>query len=208
MVVSGHCGQLERLRGSTDPEKIFRTIPGIGPVLARKLAENLQVETLEALEIAAHDGTLERLDGIGPRRAQMIRVALSERLGRPRLRHSRAAAERPDIDMLLDVDREYREKAAAGVLRLIAPKRLNPAGKAWLPILHTERGEWIFTALYSNTLLAHRLGRTKDWVVIHYHTDTSPEGQCTVVTEATGPAAGRRVVRGRELECDQMIAAA
>jgi putative hydrolase len=40
-------------------------------------------------------------------------------------------------------------------LLTIAPKRFNPDGKAWLPILHTSRGSWHFTALYSNTVLAH-----------------------------------------------------
>ena len=34
----------------------------------------------EALEQAAHDGRLEQLEGFGPRRAQMIRTALAERL--------------------------------------------------------------------------------------------------------------------------------
>ena len=102
--------------------------------------------------------------------------------------------------MLLDVDREYRNAATAGQLPTLAPRRFNPAGAAWLPILHTERGAWRFTALFSNTALAHRLGRTRDWVVIFYETDAAPESQCTVVTETHGPLAGRRVVRGRESE--------
>jgi putative hydrolase len=83
----------------------------------------------------------------------------------------------------------------------IAPRRFNPSGEAWLPILHTERGEWHFTALFSNTARAHELGRNRDWVVIYFHEDSGPEGQRTVVTETRGPAAGQRVVRGREAEC-------
>jgi len=39
----------------------------------------------------------------------------------------------PGVEVLLGIDREYREKARAGLLRLIAPRRLNPDGKAWLP---------------------------------------------------------------------------
>ncbi len=85
-------------------------------------------------------------------------------------------------------------------MRKIAPRRFNRSAEAWLPILHTERGDWRFTALYSNTPLAHQLGRTRDWVVVYYETDVSPEGQCTVVTETQGPLKGRRVVRGREGE--------
>jgi hypothetical protein len=70
-----------------------------------------------------------------------------------------------------------------------------------LPILHTVRGTWHFTALYSNTALAHQLGRTGDWVVIYFHRDATPEGRRTIVTETQGPTRGLRVVRGREAEC-------
>jgi hypothetical protein len=69
-------------------------------------------------------------------------------------------------------------------------------------VLHAARGPWQLTALFSNTGRAHALGRVGDWVVIHYQTDALPEGQCTIVTESRGPLAGRRVVRGREAECE------
>jgi hypothetical protein len=58
-----------------------------------------------------------------------------------------------------------------------------------------------FTALFSNTARAHELGKTRDWVVVYFHTDTQSEGQRTTVTETSGRLAGRRVVRGRESEC-------
>jgi hypothetical protein len=103
---------------------------------------------------------------------------------------------------VLDVDREYRVKAAAAKLPTIAPKRFNPQAKAWLPILHTRRGPWHFTALYSNTARAHELGKTHDWVVVYFYDGDHQERQCTVVTETRGPAAGARVVRGREAECE------
>jgi len=112
-----------------------------------------------------------------------------------------AAGAVPDVAALLDVDREYRKKAAAGSLRTIAPKRFNPSGEAWLPVLHAQRGEWHFTALFSNTARAHELGRTRDWVVMYYYDGDHVEGQCTVVTETRGALAGQRVVRGREEEC-------
>jgi hypothetical protein len=131
----------------------------------------------------------------------MIRAATAERLARVRMRARGELSPRPAVALLLDVDREYRRKAAAGTLRRIAPKRFNPTHEAWLPVLHTERGPWSFTALFSNTAQAHDLGRTADWVVIYHHTDAAPEGQCTVVTETHGPMEGRRVVRGREAEC-------
>ena len=83
----------------------------------------------------------------------------------------------------------------------IAPKRFNPKGEAWLPLLHTVRGAWHFTALYSNTARAHQLRRITGWVIIYFHKDGEPEGQCTVVTETRGEATGRRVVRGHEADC-------
>jgi len=167
----------------------------------------LHLDSLEALEAAAHDGRLRQVPGFGARRAAMVRSALAELLARIRPKAPRAADE-PDVALLLDVDREYREKAASGRLRRIAPKRFNPSGEAWLPVLHAARDPWHFTALYSNTALAHRLGRTGDWVVIYFHRDARPEGRRTIVTETQGPARGRRVVRGREAECLDLAGAA
>jgi putative hydrolase len=40
-------------------------------------------------------------------------------------------------------------------LKKILPKRFNPKREAWLPILHTLRGQQHFTALFSNTVRAH-----------------------------------------------------
>ena len=107
----------------------------------------------------------------------------------------------PGVGVLLSVDREYREKARAGRLPKIAPRRLNPEGKAWLPVLHTRFGPWHFTALFSNTERAHELHRVYDWVVIFHSDPDGSEGQVTVVTERHGALTGERVVRGREPEC-------
>ena len=207
MIGTGHWSQLDRVRGALDPEKLFRTLPGIGPELARRICEELHAESLETLEIAAHDGRLEQIEGFGPRRAQMVRSALAERLGRPRFRQLRPRSSAPPVSLLLEVDADYRKQARRGTLRRIAPRRFNPDGTVWLPILHTSRGAWHFTALYSNTGLAHRLARVGDWVVIYYSTDSSPERQCTVVTETRGPLKGKRVVRGREEEPPEDAAA-
>jgi hypothetical protein len=198
---TGRWAQLERMRGSLDPVQRLQAVPGIGPVLAEQIHDELHVDTLEGLELAAHDGRLEALKGIGPRRAAMIRASLEKMLGRVRTRRYEEMAEGPSVPVLLDVDREYREKAAAGTLPTIAPRRFNPSNEAWLPILHTERDGWHFTALFSNTGRAHDLGRTRDWVVIYFYNDHQEEGQHTVVTETRGPLIGRRVVRGREAEC-------
>lgn len=206
MVLTGRWAQLDRLTGELEPERLFQTIPGIGPNLAERLHDELDVDTLEQLEIAAHDGRLERVPGVGARRAAGIRAALEGRLARRRLR-VRREAQAPPVSILLSVDDAYRRKAAAGQLKRIAPKRFNPSGKAWLPVLHENRGDWRFTALFSNTLTAHQLGKTDDWVVLYFHTDHLPEHQCTIVTETRGPLKGKRVVRGREEECAAHYAA-
>ncbi len=209
MLITGRWSQLERLRGTVDAVQLFRTVPGIGPGLAERIHDELHLDTLEALEVAAHDGRLEAVAGVGPRRAAAIRAALENMLRRRRVRApiAPAPAHGPEIALLLEVDREYRDKAEAGKLPTIAPRRLNPEGKSWLPVLHAHRGSWHFTALYSNTAQAHRLGKVRDWVVIYFYDHDHAEGQHTVVTETRGVLAGRRVVRGREPECKEHYAA-
>ncbi len=204
MLVTGGWSQLDRMRGSVDPTQLFRTIPGVGADLAERLHDTLGVDTLEALETACHEGRLAQVRGVGPRRAAAIRDSLTAMLDRTRRwrRPARPAGGiEPQVGVLLDVDRQYREDARAGRLELIATKRFNPDGRPWLPILHTSRGDWHFTALYSNTARAHDLGRVFDWVVLYFHHDTQPEQQRTVVTETHGELVGRRVVRGRESDC-------
>jgi hypothetical protein len=205
MLTTGRWAFLDHLKGTASPEQLFQSVPGIGPMLACQVCETLHVNTLEGLEAAAHDGRLEQVRGFGHRRAAMVRAALAEMLGRLR-RSTLVHYEEPEVDLLLDVDREYRERTAAGELIKIAPKRFNPKGEARLPLLHTMRNGWHFTALYSNTARAHQLGREADWVVIYFHEDNRAEGQRTVVTETRGEAAGRRVVRGREAECRRYYA--
>ena len=206
LTTTGRWAQLERMRGRLDPEISFQNIPGIGPTFARLIHEHLHVDTLEALEAAAHDARLAGVPGIGERRGKIIRQSLASILARKGpLSSSAHKVPPPPIESILDVDGEYRKRARAGDLKLIAPKRFNPKGEAWLPILHTERGLWHFTVLFSNTARAHELGKTADWVIVFYSSDHQVEDQCTVVTETNGPLKGRRVVRGREQECLEQL---
>ena len=200
MSQTGRWAQLERMRGEAEPEELFQSIPGIGPATARQLHDALHVDTLEALEIAAHDGRIEDVPGIGPRKAASIRASLAAMLAR-RSRRGQQDHEEPPVAMLLEVDKAYRQRAKAGSLRKIAPRRFNPSGEAWLPILHLDQDEWSFTALFSNTARAHELDRTGDWVVIYFGKPGGREQTRTVVTETHGPLEGKRVVRGREAEC-------
>jgi len=191
---TGHCSALEHLRG--DAIHVLENITGIGRCLAERTHRLLGIETLEQLDAAAHDGRLAQVPGFGDRRIAIVRDVLATRLP------AEPTTALPDVALLLDIDRAYREAASSGKLPKIAPRRFNPNGQAWLPILHDERDGWSFTAMYSNTALAHQLGRTADWVVIYFHRGSEPEGQATIVSEGRE----RRVVRGRETECDAFYA--
>lgn len=216
IVHTGRSGLLARLQGEVAPEDLFAQLPGIGDVLAERIATELDVDTLEELEQAAYDGRLEQVEGFGRKRIRSVQTSLAAILSRAaqrRIQRGTSEAgeggdrsgtdtqhpdqERPQVDTLLEVDAKYRRRAEAGELRKIAPKRFNPDDKAWLPIMHAEKEGWTFTALYSNTARAHELDATHDWVVIYYERD-GYESQATVVTEKSGPLRGKRVVRGRE----------
>ena len=221
---TGRIPLLDRLEGQVSPEDLFMTIPGIGEELAQRIHLELGIETLEELEVAAHDGRLEKVSRIGPRRVRGIRDSLSSILGRSSRRHARwrrwvesggaapagqlPAHEHaiPAVEEVLAIDADYRRGARTGELHRITPRRFNPESRSWLPVLHRDKGGWSFTALFSNTARAHDLGMTCDWVVIYFERD-GEEDQCTVVTERSGALTGRRVVRGRETECARFYAA-
>jgi hypothetical protein len=214
-VETGRSGLLQRLEGQVSPEDLLTTVPGIGEELARRIYAGLDINTLEQLELAAHDRQLENVKGIGQRRAASIRDSVGAILTRSSRRRAKrmrrfeqtadrnggiAAPSKPSVDAILEVEKTYRQQAEAGKLKTIAPRRLNPGRKSWLPIMHTEKDGWYFTALFSNTARAHDLNRTRDWVVVYFERD-GHENQCTVVTEQEGPLKGKRVVRGRENAC-------
>ena len=217
IVHTGTLRLLERLEGQMSPEDAFAAIPGIGDELAHRIHEELAIDTLEDLEVAAHDGRLRGIDGIGPERLEAVCNYLEHVLNRSARRRARARAQSrvesgpsidfdhgqhplPDVALLLALDDEYRTLADAGKLPRIAPTRFNPTHTAWLPVWHPERDGYSFTVLFSNSALAHQLGKTLDWVVMYFERDGEEE-QCTVVTEHRGPLRDQRVVRGRESEC-------
>lgn len=201
-VQTGRMSRLESLQTGHDPIALFEQIPGIGPRSAHRIIETLHIDTLEGLELAAHNGRLKSVPGFSSKKIELVQSWLAHVLGyrRPRPEQQQMIAE-PPVALLLKTDDQYRKKAQAGELPTIAPKRFNPSDEAWLPIMHTTQKGWHFTALYSNTARAHQLDRVNDWVIISFHDDRHHEGQHTVVTETRGTVTGRRVVRGREKEC-------
>jgi hypothetical protein len=206
-VKTGESDLLRQLKEQAGPESGLLRVPGIGEALARRIVEQLDIHTLEELEVAAHDGRLDSVEGFGADRVKAVRASLAgmlsdsaQRRARQRTKPERETPDEPPLSLLLEIDTEYRRRAAAGELQKIAPKRFNPEGKAWLPVLHTARDGWSFTALFSNTARAHEAGKTDDWVVLYFERDGGEERQRTVVTETQGSLAGRRVVRGLETE--------
>ncbi|MBE9061224.1 helix-hairpin-helix domain-containing protein [cf. Phormidesmis sp. LEGE 11477] len=227
---TGELSLLARLQAETSPE-LFTKIPGIGPVLANRIHKELDIDSLEALEQAAYDGSLAQLSGFGEGRTMLIRDSVGAMLDRAaarQLQEARAKAmlpsrsspsvaqrlrgsinrrqktlaqtvDSPSIELLLEVDAQYRYLAKAGQLRMIAPRRFNPDGEPWLPIMRLQKEGWSFNVLYSNTARAHELDKTHDWVVVYYEKvgkKASQRGQCTIVTETQGMREGDRVVRG------------
>jgi hypothetical protein len=205
LVRAGRLPLLERLRGEDAAERIFATVPNIGAGLACRIHERLGIETLAELEAAANDGRLAQVPGMGRKRIRAVRESLAGRFGRRRRQErfldQQQSARQVPVAELLDIDDQYRRLAKQGKLPRIAPRRFNPTGEAWLPVLHTERGDWHYTALFSNTARAHELGTTHDWVVI-YRDDNNDHGRWTVITAHYGRMRGRRIVCGREQECE------
>lgn len=178
-------------------------IPGLGRSLALSVEKFLQTGLMPTLELL-------RGNGLSPR---FMRTPESPR--RRRVMHARHPVtvqrtttipsapddpSQPSIGQLLSIDAEYLEKSANDELVRIAPRQFNPTGAEWLPILHTRRNEWHYTAAFSNTAHAHEAGMTHDWVIIHRDA-AGQSGHWTVITSKFGELKNRRFVRGREEEC-------
>jgi Holliday junction resolvasome RuvABC DNA-binding subunit len=211
ILTTGRMPVLERLRRDAEPARILTTVADIGPKLAERIHEELGIQTLADLEAASWDGRLARVPGMGPKRLRAVRESLAgrfhsaPRVPRPAKRPATTHPE-PPVGVLLEIDEEYRRLAERDRLVRVAPRRFNPEHRAWLPILHTERSGERFTAMFSNTVRAHELDATHDWVVI-FRERPAHSGTWTVITSRLGKLKGRRVVRGRETECAKWYAA-
>jgi putative hydrolase len=202
IIRTGRSRLLEQLR-RLDAPHLLTTIPSVGPRLAGRIQATLGTDSLEELLRAAQDGRLRRVAGVGQKRVQAIRESLASRLGTPWPPVAAPAApDDPSVDELLAIDRQYRRQAARGALLRVAPRSFNPAGVAWLPILRTQRNGRRYRAHYTNTARSHELGHIYDWVAV-IREDKQSYGQWTIVTATHGPLRGRRVVRGREHECQR-----
>lgn len=181
--VSGVRQSLATLVADKGPEGLAG-LKGIGEKLAGLIQEYVASGTVALLKELEEKVPAERLRVVEERRAD----------------HEPKSTIEVPVSLILEMDREYREQAAAGRLKMVAPRLLNPGKEAWLPVMTREAGGYKFTVMFSNTATAHRLGKTNDWVVV-YARKGRGESQCTVVTETRGPLKGKRVIRGREKEC-------
>lgn len=203
---TGRVPLLDRLRGEATAERIFTNLPTIGPELAHRIYDHLHIETLPELYSAAQSGKLDEVPGMGAKRVAAIQACLAEKLrGHPKpTAPLYPATDRSiSIEEILSIDAEYRRLVAEDRLPKVAPQKFNPGNVAWLPILHTQRDDRHYTALYSNSARAHELNTTKDWVVI-YRDDDKQHGRWTVITSQFGKLHGCRIIRGREDECQTL----
>ena len=194
------------LRGEPECEDLLAGVPEIGPELSRRIHEQLGIETLAELEAAADEGRLARVPGMGPKRllsatgSPALAGGDSNALREPWHAMQPGDGDPQPIAELLDIDRQYRQLAEADRLPRIAPLHFNPAGLAWLPVMHTQCGNRHYTALCGNTTRVPQLGTIEDQVIV-YRDDDAGYGRWTVSTADFSHPGGRRVVRGRESEC-------
>lgn len=162
-------------------------------VLAETLDEVDQAKKYygQAIRLNTRNGRAWRpprdLCGLGEKRLAGIRDSLAHRLSRVRPYSAGAdGSNESSVAALLDVDVEYRRESAAGRLTRIAPRRFNAEGRAWLPFLHSTRGDRHYTALYSNT-------------VTHTRKIRRAIGWCTTMA-MTGASLHRHHIRVRPFE--------
>jgi hypothetical protein len=86
--------------------------PGLNEVaiLAKRIDETLHVETFEGLKTVLHEKGAMPVAGIGPPRLAILRATSGNMLIRIRAVFI-GPADEPSVNILLDVDREYRQKA-------------------------------------------------------------------------------------------------
>jgi DNA polymerase (family 10) len=137
LVETGESRYLEQLREST-PEGLLDmlAVPGMTPARIHRVYEDLNVQTVEELEAAAHDGRLATLPKVGPKTAAKILagIATARERGALRLYHHMMI----EAEHLLDAVRghpEIVEAQIAGALR----RRMEVAGT--IDIVASCRGD-------------------------------------------------------------------
>ncbi|MEP2076607.1 MAG: helix-hairpin-helix domain-containing protein, partial [Rhodopirellula bahusiensis] len=196
----GRIPLLDRLRGQSNAEHFFATVPGLGPQLSHRIYDQLHIETLAELLHAANDGRLLRVPGIGQKRIEAIQACLAHRGVATQPVAKIQTAPTVSVAEILEIDRDYRKRVEDGTLPRIRLRDHGTSKAAWVPVLHTEKEGRHYTAMYSHTDRAQQQGATHDWVIL-FRDDADSHGRWTVITAMYGELKGFRIVRGREKEC-------
>lgn len=188
--------------------KALEAVPGIGRSIAYAIETLLEggLRALRPVHVPARE-QLRAFRGVGHRAAELLQqegidsVAElpTDRLAAMRRRIESIHGEEPSTEDLLAADDDFRRLAGAGVLGRAAPRAYIPGGPKWEGVYRCQRGGWDLTLSFADTALAHRMGKTRDWVTARFRRGDAT-GERTIVTETRGALAGRRVVRGREEE--------
>ncbi len=109
-----------KLRAKFPPGLIEITrLPGLGPKRARRLFDELQIDSPEALEAAAREQRIQALKGFGPKAEESILVALEAR-----------RAQAPRVRVVLDRALAVGEQLVAALRDHPATDRVELAGSA------------------------------------------------------------------------------
>ncbi|MGH2441557.1 MAG: DNA polymerase/3'-5' exonuclease PolX [Chloroflexota bacterium] len=123
LLETGHIAYLEELRQVFPPGvRTLMNVPGVGPSIARRVYQELGVDSIEALRVAAESGALASMPGLGEKSAQNVIRSLSRaNKAEDRISIGRAV---PVVESLMQ---QLRESApvdrleAGGSLRRWAP---------------------------------------------------------------------------------------
>jgi DNA polymerase (family 10) len=97
LVATGSMRFYEKLRAEVPPSLVeLLRIPGLGPKTVRMIYEELGIETLEDLRLAAEAGTLSGLKGLSAKTEKLILDGIAALESRPQRLHIHKAAELVD----------------------------------------------------------------------------------------------------------------
>lgn len=119
IVAHGSCHALDKLRRKTSPTVTeLLKIPGLGPRRVRTLYHELDVQTIEQLARAAHDGRIRELPGFGVKTEAAILAAIPAHAGKPsRLKLAVAAQYAEPFRRYLEQTPSVKEAVLAGSYR-------------------------------------------------------------------------------------------
>ncbi len=120
LIETGSIPSLDHLRAKFPPGLVDMTrLPGLGPKRARKLFDELQIDSLEALHAAAQGEQLRGLKGFGPKFEQAVLDAFAS-----------GVAEKPAPRFLLPRALGIGEQVTSGLRSLDGVDRVEIAGSA------------------------------------------------------------------------------